>query len=60
VESKFRESRDRAGNLTHLRGADRLRLIQDMPVVQVETGETGMLKDLWEAPSLVASVPELK
>jgi hypothetical protein len=60
VESKFRESRDRAGNLTHLRGEDRLRLIQDMPVVQVETGETGTLKDLWEAPSLVASVPALK
>jgi hypothetical protein len=47
VESKFRESRDEAGKLTYVRGHDRIKLIQDMPVVQVVTGETGKLKDLW-------------
>jgi hypothetical protein len=48
VASKFRESRDEAGKLTYVRGNDRIKLIQDMPVVQVVTGETGKLKDLWE------------
>jgi len=47
VESKFRESRDETGKLTYVRGHDRIKLIQDMPVVQVVTGETGKLKDLW-------------
>lgn len=50
VASKFRESRDVAGKLTYARGNDRIRLIQDMPIVQVVTGETSKLKDLWEAP----------
>lgn len=50
VASRFRESRDQAGKLTYVRGCDRIKLIQDMPVVQVVTGETAKLKDLWEAP----------
>jgi hypothetical protein len=50
VASKFRESRDQAGELTYVRGNDRIKLIEDMPVVQVVTGETGKLKDLWKAP----------
>lgn len=50
IASKFRESRDPAGRLTYVRGKDRIKLIEDMPVVQVLTGETGKLKDLWEAP----------
>jgi hypothetical protein len=50
VASKFRESRDRSGKLTYVRGNDRIKLIEDMPVVHVVTGETGKLKDLWEAP----------
>lgn len=49
VSSKFRESRDEAGKLTYVRGNDRIKVIQDMPVVQVVTGEMGKLKDLWEA-----------
>ena len=48
VASKFRESRDNAGRLTYVRGSDRIKLIQDMPVVQVVTGQTAKLKDLWE------------
>lgn len=47
VESKFRESRDESGRLTYVRGRDRLKLIEDMPVVHVVTGETLKLKDLW-------------
>jgi hypothetical protein len=50
VASKFRESRNEAGKLTYARGNDRIKLIEDMPVVQVVTGETGKLKDLWQAP----------
>ncbi len=50
VQSKFRESRDEAGKLTYVRGADRINLIQGLAVVQVVTGETAELKELWEAP----------
>lgn len=49
VASKFRESRDKTGKLSYVRGNDRITLIQDMPVVDVVTGETGKLKDFWEA-----------
>ena len=48
VASKFRESRDKAGRLTYVRGNERIKLIEDMPVVQVVTGETGKLKDFWQ------------
>jgi hypothetical protein len=44
VTSKFRESRDRSGKLTYARDAERLKLIEHMPVVNVVTGETGSLK----------------
>jgi hypothetical protein len=50
VASKFRESRNQSGKLTYVRGNDRVKLIENMPVVQVVTGETGKLKDFWEAP----------
>lgn len=40
VESRFRESRDSAGNLTWLRGADRLKAIRGLPVVNVITNIT--------------------
>lgn len=36
--SKFRESRDQAGNLSYLDGADRLKAIAGLAVVNVETG----------------------
>jgi hypothetical protein len=50
VASKFRESRDIRGKLNYLRGNDRIRPVENMHVVQVVTGETGELKDLWETP----------
>jgi hypothetical protein len=46
VASRFREARDEAGNLTYARGAERLRLIEHLPVVNVATGERGALRDL--------------
>lgn len=49
VESKFRESRDSSGKLTYVRGNDRIQLIKDMPVVEVVSGQTGKIKDLWDA-----------
>lgn len=52
IKSKFRESRDSAGKLSYARGNDRIELIKNMPVVQVVSGETGKLGDLWAAPEL--------
>jgi hypothetical protein len=47
-ESRFRESRDQQGNLTHVSGPKRLALIEDMVVVDVESGQKVRLKDLTE------------
>ena len=52
VKSKFRESRDSAGKLSYMRGNDRIELIKHLPVVQVVSGETGKLGDLWAPPEL--------
>jgi len=46
VASRFRESRDPEGRLTFLAGADRLRVIQHLPVVDVETGREILLSEL--------------
>ena len=46
VESRFRESRDRSGAPTFVTGADRLRLIADLPVVDVVTQRTVRLGDV--------------
>ena len=45
VLSKFRESRDANGRLTFTRGADRLKLIEHLPVVNVVTGQHGALSE---------------
>ena len=47
VESQFRESRDKLGNLTYLSGADRLALISDKNVIEVTTGEVCLIKKLY-------------
>lgn len=39
VYSKFRESRDRKGRLTHLIGKDRIDIIKGLPAFNVETGQ---------------------
>ena len=51
VVSKFRESRGRDGRPTYVRGADRIKLIEHLPVVNVATGESGLLNDLWRPVS---------
>ena len=47
VESKFRESRDEQGNLTFLRGQQRLEIIKEMPVFDVENSRRILIKDLF-------------
>ncbi len=39
VLSKYRESRDREGNLSYVTGKDRIELIRGMPVFNLETGQ---------------------
>lgn len=46
VNSKFRESRDRNGVLDFRSGQDRIKIISEMPVVDVTTNRTFQLKDL--------------
>jgi hypothetical protein len=44
--SRHRDSRDRNGNLTFAGGSERFALIADMPVVDVQTGQTLRLGDI--------------
>jgi hypothetical protein len=44
--SKHRDSRDANGELSFVRGTERLTLIAEMPVLNVKTGKTGLLKDI--------------
>jgi len=54
VASKFREARNPSGELSYLRGGQRFRLIEHLPVVNVATGAQGPLRDL-AGPRRVAS-----
>jgi len=44
--SRHRDSRDRDGALSHTAGAQRLKLIEDMPVICIEDGREARLRDL--------------
>jgi hypothetical protein len=46
VESKFRDSRDKEGKLSFLRGADRLKVIDEMPVYHVELDRIVQIQEL--------------
>ena len=46
VESRVRESRGESGELTYLSGVERLQLIRDMPVHDLERNETVRLRDI--------------
>ena len=46
VCSKFRESRNEEGKLTYVSGSNRLRIIEDMKVLDVETGSLLPLREL--------------
>jgi hypothetical protein len=45
--STYRDSMDPAGNLTFLRGEDRMKLIEHLPIANVVTGREGLLKECW-------------
>lgn len=45
-DSKVREARDQTGNLSFISGEDRVRLIEEMPFVEVESGTVASLRNL--------------
>lgn len=51
VRSQFRESRDKKGTLTFSKGEDRLKMISDMPVYDIEKGNTYRIKELFSLES---------
>jgi hypothetical protein len=57
VPSKYRDSRDPTGNLTYLRGEDRMKLIEHLPVANVETGEEGLLKSFMDVNNRTRTQP---
>jgi hypothetical protein len=46
VDSRFRESRDEQGRMNQLSGPARLQAIADQPVVDLDSGQTILLRDL--------------
>jgi hypothetical protein len=48
IESQFRESRDENGNLTFLSMQERLELLKDMKIVNIEDGNEYYIKDVYE------------
>jgi hypothetical protein len=48
VESKFRESRDKSGNLSYLSGTDRLIEISEMKLIDIESGQEVKIRDLYK------------
>jgi hypothetical protein len=46
VESKFRESRDEKGRLTFISGQERLGLIGDKHVIDLDTGKIMQINEL--------------
>lgn len=47
VNSRFRESRAKDGSMDRLGDPDRMNAIEHLPVVNINTGETLPLRDLW-------------
>jgi hypothetical protein len=47
VESRYREARDSSGRLSYLAGLERLRAIRDLPLVDLETGATRPIGELY-------------
>lgn len=48
VQSKYRESRDQAGNLTYLRGIDRLKCIKSMELYEIENGCINTIENIYQ------------
>jgi hypothetical protein len=47
VESKYRESRDASGALSYLAGLERLRAIQELPLVELASGASRPIRELF-------------
>lgn len=47
VESKYRESRDQKGNLTYLKGSERLKCIRHMELYETESGYTDSIENIY-------------
>lgn len=47
IESKYKESRDEKGNLTYLRGADRLKCIRFMELFEIESGCIDTIENIY-------------
>lgn len=47
TESRYRESRDEKGNLTYIKGGDRLNVIKNMILYNLQTLKTVKIKDLY-------------
>lgn len=47
VTSRYRESRDRDGKLTYLRGRERLECIKDMEVVNLRTDQIDTIANIY-------------
>ena len=47
VEGRYRESRDEMGNLTYLKGTDRLKCIRAMEVFEIENGCTDTIANIY-------------
>ena len=47
IDSKYRESRDRKGNLTYLKGNDRLKCIASMELLEIETGCIDTIENIY-------------
>jgi hypothetical protein len=48
AEPKFKESRSESGTLTYLMGANRLREVRNLPLVDVITGELSLISQLFQ------------
>lgn len=47
INSKYRESRDKNGNFTYLRGSDRLKCIASMELLEIETNRTDTIENIY-------------
>lgn len=47
IESKYRESRDKEGKLTYKRGEERLKYIEEMQLVDLQTGSIDSIKNIF-------------
>jgi len=49
VESRYRESRDRSGQLTYLSGNERLKMIEEKEIIEVTSNKAYKIKELYSA-----------